>query len=412
MGSIHHRRPGVEAIAAASGQPATSLGDGIWMSPGVSNTYAVETGSGRIIINTGVFYEGPLHRDAYQAVPGPTHTIIVTQGHADHWGGAAALRDPDTAVVMHANYYYWRDDNERLMPARARNTAFAFEKFTRATLEHLKDVDMSLFDMSFPEPTITFDRHLGLNVGGRQVDLHWTPGGETTDALVAWLPDSRVLFTGNLFGPLFGHVPNLVTIRGDRYRDPIQYIEALDLVLSLQPDRLITGHFDPIEGADLIATEVTAMRDAMQWVHDRVIDAMVSGSDIYSLMNEIRLPERFDVGEGYGRTTWNSRAIWELYGGWFHHRSTTELFPIPPWSVAPDVVAAAGAERLVAAARSRLDAGQAVEALHLTDLILAGDDTNAAAKDVAIAAHERLLSDADNFWVKAWIQHSIKGLSA
>lgn len=43
---------------------------------------------------------------------------------------------------------------------------------------------------------------------------------------------------------------------------------------------------------------------------------------------------------------------------------------------------------------------------------LAGDDTNAAAKDVAIAAHERLLSDADNFWVKAWIQHSIKGLSA
>lgn len=75
-------------------------------------------------------------------------------------------------------------------------------------------------------------------------------------------------------------------------------------------------------------------------------------------------------------------------------------------------MAAAGSERLVAAARARLDAGQAVEALHLTDLILAGDDNNAAAKGVAIAAHEHLLNDADNFWVKAWIEHSIKGLSA
>ena len=56
----------------------------------------------------------------------------------------------------------------------------------------------------------------------------WTPGGETTDALVVWLPEDRILFTGNLFGPLFGHVPNLMTIRGDRYRDPVLYIESLN----------------------------------------------------------------------------------------------------------------------------------------------------------------------------------------
>lgn len=52
MASIHHRRPGVDVLAAATGEPATWLGDGIWMSPGASNSYAVETGSGRIIINT------------------------------------------------------------------------------------------------------------------------------------------------------------------------------------------------------------------------------------------------------------------------------------------------------------------------------------------------------------------------
>ena len=59
------------------------------------------------------------------------------------------------------------------------------------------------------------------------------PGGETTDSLVIWLPDSRTAFTGNLFGPLFGHVPNLVTMRGDRYRDALTYVDSLELVLGL-----------------------------------------------------------------------------------------------------------------------------------------------------------------------------------
>jgi glyoxylase-like metal-dependent hydrolase (beta-lactamase superfamily II) len=80
-------------------------------------------------------------------------------------------------------------------------------------------------------------------------------GGETTDSLVVWLPSDRILFTGNLFGPLFGHVPNLVTMGGDPYCDPVLYIESLNTVLSFAPERLITGHFDPIEGADRITEE-------------------------------------------------------------------------------------------------------------------------------------------------------------
>ncbi len=71
--------------------------------------------------------------------------------------------------------------------------------------------------------------------------------------MVVWLPESRTLFSGNLFGPLFGHVPNLVTIRGDRYRDALTYIGSLDVVHELAPERLITGHFDPIDGADRIS---------------------------------------------------------------------------------------------------------------------------------------------------------------
>ena len=104
------------------------------------------------------------------------------------------------------------------------------------------------------------------------------------------------------------------------------------------------------------------------------------------------------------------RAIWENYAGWFHHRSTTELYDVPASRIAPDVVAAAGADALVAAARRRLDAGEPVAALHLTDLVLAADPRDAQARRVAADATEALLADSVNFWESAWLRRALHRL--
>jgi alkyl sulfatase BDS1-like metallo-beta-lactamase superfamily hydrolase len=209
---------------------------------------------------------------------------------------------------------------------------------------------------------------------------------------------------------LFGHVPNLVTIRGDRYRDALTYIDSLEVILDLAPERILTGHFDPIEGADLIAGEVTAMQEAMRWVHDRTVDGMNAGVDVHTLMREVSVPGHLDVGEGYGRTSWNVRAIWENYAGWFHHRSTTELYGVPASEVAPDIVAAAGAEPLLEAARRRLDAGEAVAALHLTDVVLDAEPEHGGARQLAAEATRTLLGESNNFWESAWLRRSIDKL--
>ena len=48
--------------------------------------------------------------------------------------------------------------------------------------------------------------------------------------MVVWLPDERICLCGNVFGALFGHIPNLVTMRGDRYRDALTVIDTIERV--------------------------------------------------------------------------------------------------------------------------------------------------------------------------------------
>lgn len=408
---IHRERPGADRIAPAEEGPAVSIGDDLWMSPGVSNSYAIGTDEGRVVVNCGLTFEGPIRRRAYDAVCAtPTRMIIITQGHADHVAGHVALRDDGTDVVLQEHHPIWRDDYFRLEAFRARNTAFGFAHIIDAMLAGLSTLPREDRFVTFPDPTIVVGDRLEITVGGRPIVLIATPGGETTDSMIVWLPDERTVFTGNLFGPLFAHVPNLVTIRGDRYRDALQYVASADAVLSLGAERLVTGHFDPIEGEDRIAAEVTALRDSTRWVHDRTVDAMERGDDVLTLMRDIVLPRQFDLGEGYGKTTWNARAIWETYAGWFHHRSTTELYHVPVSTVAPDVVAAAGSDALVDAAVARVERGEHVEAIHLVELVLAADPGDERARAVGADAHDRLATDSSNFWERAWLHHAAAAL--
>ena len=413
MPGIHRERPGADAIAACRGEPAVDLGDGIYMSPGLSNTYILSTGDGRIVVNTGMGFEGPLHRRVFDAVDDSRiHSVILTQGHYDHVGGVDCFLEDATEVIVQSNFAVWRADNERLEAFRSRNAAFAWMDAILSAMAYAETLGVGVTAQASPDPTITFSDRLELSIGGREVVLLSVPGGETTDALVIWLPDSGTAFTGNVFGPLFGHVPNLVTMRGDRYRDALAYVDSLDRVLALGAERLLTGHFDPIVGADHIAEEISAMRDATQWVHDRTVDGMNTGADVHTLMREVVVPDHLDIGEGYGKTSWNVRAIWETYAGWFHHRSTTELYSVPQSVIAADVVSLSGADALAGAAKDRLDAGEPVAALHLTDIILSVDSEHTRAREVAAAATRVLLSASDNFWERAWLTRSVGRLEA
>ncbi len=107
------------------------------------------------------------------------------------------------------------------------------------------------------------------------------------------------------------------------------------------------------------------MRDAIRYVHDQTVAGMNAGKDVRTLMREITLPAEYDVGQGYGKVAWDVRAVWENYSGWFHHRSTTELYAVGFDAVSADVVELAGADAIVQRAREHLDADRPVHAIHL-----------------------------------------------
>ena len=126
-----------------------------------------------MIVNTGMGFEGPLHRRAYDAVDAsPVRAVILTQGHYDHVGGIDVVRDPDSEVIAQANFTMWRDDNERLEAFRSRNSAFAFIDAISRRMEYARVASASAHvAQARPEPTMTVDDRLELTIGGRRFEL-------------------------------------------------------------------------------------------------------------------------------------------------------------------------------------------------------------------------------------------------
>ncbi|OBA58667.1 MBL fold metallo-hydrolase [Mycobacterium sp. 1100029.7] len=405
---VYRSRPGADALTPAAAERAEQIAPGLWCSPGLSNAYLLTTGDGRVIVNTGMGFEGPVHRANFDAVDSsPVRYIIFTQGHVDHVGGLDTVRDPETIVVAQANWTAWRDDNERLIPYRASRSAFAFKDKLGAGIQAIQRRlgTKKLPAQSVPSVDVDFEDTLTLDVGGRRLELISVPGGETTDSLVVWLPQERICLCGNTFGPIFGHIPNLVTMRGDRYRDALTAIASVERVRDLRPELLVTGHFEPIAGAELIHDELTRLRNAIEYIHDQTVAGMNAGKDVHTLMREITLPAEYEVGQGYGKVSWDVRAVWENYSGWFHHRSTTELYAIEFGAVGADVVELAGADALVDRARTHLAEGRSLHAIHLGELVAAARPDHGGARQILREAHEHLLAESTNFWESAWLRN-------
>jgi alkyl sulfatase BDS1-like metallo-beta-lactamase superfamily hydrolase len=411
-----HRRIG--PAAAEFDQHCGRINDFIVMTEANSNVYLIETAEGGILLNTGMGFESPVvHHNLRKFSQVPIRFIITTQGHVDHVGGVQYFRNlyPDLEYIATAANEEHQTYDARLQKFRAARSAFRFQDdFIKVFQSYASAGYTAINPQDRPTADIAFENRYTFSLGGLDIELIAAPGAETNDSLMVWLPQHRIVFTGNLFGCPFGHFPNLVTIRGDRYRDALTCAAAAQTVLDLDAQLLLYGHHEPIAGAQLIRSEVSAYRDAILHVHDEVVKGMNEGKDLCMLQETIALPPNCEVGQGYGKVSWGVRAIWENYAGWFKHESTTELYSVPQKAVHADLLELAGADNLVARARQKFSAGQHEEALHLLDIVRNCAPDHANAKALALQVHETLLADAQtfcttgNFWLAGWLLNQIK----
>ena len=178
-------------------------------------------------------------------------------------------------------------------------------------------------------------------------------------------------------------------------------------MLALKPEVVLSGHGQPIFGNKEITRRLTRFRDAIQYVHDDTVKGMNSGKDVYTLMQEIKLPASFNLTESFGKVSWSVRGIYDGYAGWFDMNPVT-MYDLPASSVYPDLVKLAGGpEPLVKLALEKVKDGEAVEALHLTDVVLAYDQKNAGALDARLQALNYLENKCQNFIEEGWLQYGI-----
>ncbi len=408
--SLVDSRRGAAAMAPAALEAAVAVNDFIYMSEGTSNSYLVVTAGGNVVINTGMGFEAPHHKKLFGEVSdAPLRYIILTQGHVDHVGGVDCFKEEDTEVIAHKNNAACQDDDERIEGFRRMRSFVFFSRIISQSLRALAENPEAVVQ-SKPVPDRLVDDHYVFELGGLRFELLSVVGGETIDSLAVWLPEHKVAFVGNQFGALFPHFPNLYTVRGDRYRYVLPYLESLERILALEPEVLITGHFEPIYGREIIRAEVERLRDAVVYVHDKTLEGMNQGKDVATLMQEIELPEHLEVGQGYGNVRWAVKTIYESYGGWVQFRSTTELYATEAGAVYADVVELAGGPApLAARARARLEVGQPLEAIHLCEMALADAPDNREALEVYLEAHQLLLEKGggENFWETGWLEHQI-----
>jgi glyoxylase-like metal-dependent hydrolase (beta-lactamase superfamily II) len=87
-------------------------------------------------------------------------------------------------------------------------------------------------------PTIVFDGRLTVDLGNRPVEI-WSPGkGHTQGDTIAWLPDQKILYAGDLVE--YGATP----YTGDAHLT--DWPATLDALRALKPEKLVPGRGDAL----------------------------------------------------------------------------------------------------------------------------------------------------------------------
>ena len=246
----------------------------------------VVTDAGVVLVDSGAVYRfGPLLEQAVAAVTEQPIRWVINLGSQDHrWLGNGYFAERGAEIIA-------------LERTVATQQAYA-ESHLRRLQQVLGERHEGTLPLTAPEP-IAADR-ADLELGGVRMQLRWLGDAHYRGDAVLWLPDSGVLFAGDLvyLERILGVWPHSAM---PDWRETFHAMEAL------QPRVIVPGHGQP---ADL-ATAQRDTGDYLDWLVEQVEAALADWQPIDETVEALAEAPAFEHLEHFD--SWHRRNVNQTY---------------------------------------------------------------------------------------------------
>ncbi len=334
------------------------IADNVYSAVGwqLGNVAMVEAPEGLIIVDTGesVSESRKIMAEFRKVSDKPVKAIVYTHFHPDHINGVQAFVGREEVERGEVQIYAHESLLQNVVtqgalvgPILGVRSAYSFGSFLPAADQ--EGMNGGIGPLAKPEPstfiapTVTFGERLDTRIAGLDVQFLHAPS-EAPDEIVLYLPGNRVLISAEVDqGPT---LPNIHTLRGTKFRDPVQWVASLDLLRSLRADHMVPLHGRPVSGRDQVEEVLRMTRDGIAYIHDQTVRWMNKGLTPDELVEKVKLPPHLAgytpyLREYYGTVKHSVRQIYNGYLGWFQG-DPVDLDPTPPKEKAQRLVALMG----------------------------------------------------------------------
>lgn len=352
-------------------EPTTEkVADGVWVIGGYSmaNTTVIEAEDGLIVYDTGDNKEEGEHiRDAIKKISDKLVKVII-YSHSHYALGAGVIADnPDDVLII--GHPKLNETIESSLQGGGAPSAIpevgpimttrALVQFNNYLPEEGPDAAIlgkleAGAPIAFLPANKTVEDGEELDVLGIKMQF-FTEYTSDDYNLTVWVPKKGIVLN-NFFWP---GTPNIYTLRGGVYRDPLTWRDGLKVIRDLQPEILLSTHTRAVIGKEEVATRLTGYMDQVSLTYDQTLRGMLKGLSLGDLRNSIYIPPHLaeipENAQSYGETVHFPEAIYNYVIGWFDG-DVTKLFSVAPTEEATRLVELMGGEtKVIAAARQALD---------------------------------------------------------
>ena len=267
---------------------------------GYSNFGFIETDNGIVVVDAGWFPTPTANAYALlrEQTDKPIIAVIYTHLHMDHYGGIQAMLPSDaSANIPIYGPADWQDTIA--MGQSVTHRATLRRAFLQMGIPIPEGLEGTVGNgigpsprlesndaLSYP-PTIEVSEKVSITIDG--VDLEIFPAeGDVPEHLWVWLPEERVLFSGD--SPPHGVFPAVETARFEMGRDPNKMMAAVQKTIDLDPLAIVPGHSSIISDHSEIRELMTLTRDTIQFLIDQVDRFYLTNRSVDDLLNTINLP--------------------------------------------------------------------------------------------------------------------------